>query len=152
MPTYIERQVAHTLREFSRLTRLVQTLFIAGPCADSRSLDADRPRLPGTAKWFANSAHRAIACRSPPCQRGETFRSSFIMKSLISHATLNAGARKCRGKKGAPGAILTFSLWTAERLRVKPEQISCRNKPLFVIAKSRALHACFAVTTMALWK
>jgi len=72
------------------------------------------------------------------------------MKSLTSARDLNA-ARRQTAEEEARLRDSNVSLWTAERLRVSLSN-KLQNKALFVIANSRALHACPRQTTTARWR
>jgi len=125
--TYIDRQVAHTLRD-SLVNALVQTLFIAGLALVLVRWTLTGP-LTRTAKWLRTL--RTGQSHAPPSlPEGELFDQ---LHHEVTHLARDLNAARATAEEEARLRDSNVSLWTAERLRVSLSN-KLQNKPLFVIA------------------
>jgi trehalose-6-phosphate synthase len=125
--TYIDRQVAHTLRD-SLVNALVQTLFIAGLALVLVRWTLTGP-LTRTAKWLRTL--RTGQSHAPPSlPEGELFDQ---LHHEVTHLARDLNAARASAEEEARLRDSNVSLWTAERLRVSLSN-KLQNKPLFVIA------------------
>jgi len=125
--TYIDQQVAHTLRD-SLVNALVQTLLIT-----LLALILVRWTLTGpltrTAKWLRTL--RTGQSHAPPSfPEGELFDQ---LHHEVTHLARDLSAARATAEEEARLRDTNDSLWTAERLRVSLSS-KLQNKPLFVIA------------------
>jgi trehalose 6-phosphate synthase len=125
--TYIDRQVAHTLRD-SLVNAAVQTLFITGLALVLVRWTLTGP-LTRTAKWLRTL--RTGQSHSPPSlPEGELFDQ---LHHEVTHLARDLNAARATAEEEARLRDSNVSLWTAERLRVSLSN-KLQNKPLFVIA------------------
>jgi trehalose 6-phosphate synthase len=125
--TYIDRQVAHTLRD-SLVNAAVQTLFITGLALILVRWTLTGP-LTRTAKWLRTL--RTGQSHSPPSlPEGELFDQ---LHHEVTHLARDLNAARATAEEEARLRDSNVSLWTAERLRVSLSN-KLQNKPLFVIA------------------
>jgi trehalose 6-phosphate synthase len=125
--TYIDRQVAHTLRD-SLVNALVQTLLIAGLALILVRWTLTGP-LTRTAKWLRTL--RTGQSHAPPSlPEGELFDQ---LHHEVTHLARDLSAARATAEEEARLRDSNVSLWTAERLRVSLSN-KLQNKPLFVIA------------------
>jgi len=125
--TYIDRQVAHTLRD-SLVNALVQTLFIAGLALILVRWTLTGP-LTRTAKWLRTL--RTGQSHAPPSlPEGELFDQ---LHHEVTYLARDLSAARATAEEEARLRDSNVSLWTAERLRVSLSN-KLQNKPLFVIA------------------
>ena len=125
--TYIDRQVAHTLRD-SLVNALVQTLFIGGLALVLVRWTLTGP-LTRTAKWLRTL--RTGQSQTPPSlPEGELFDQ---LHHEVTHLARDLNAARATADQEARLRDTNASLWTAERLRVSLSN-KLQNKPLFVIA------------------
>jgi trehalose-6-phosphate synthase len=125
--TYIDSQVAHTLRD-SLVNALVQTLLIAGLAFILVRWTLTGP-LTRTAKWLRTL--RTGQSHAPPSlPEGELFDQ---LHHEVTHLARDLSAARATAEEEARLRDTNASLWTAERLRVSLSH-KLRNKPLFVIA------------------
>ncbi len=125
--TYIDQQVAHTLRD-SLVNALVQTLLVT-----LLALILVRWTLTGplarTAKWLRTL--RTGQSHAPPSlPQGEVFDQ---LHHEVTHLARDLNAARATAEEEARLRDTNDSLWTAERLRVSLSS-KLQNKPLFVIA------------------
>ena len=125
--TYIERQVAHTLRD-SLVSALVQTVFIAALALILIRWTLTGP-LARTAKWLRTL--RTGQSHTPPLlPEGEVFDQ---LHHEVTHLARDLNAARASAEEEARLRDTGASLWTAERLRVSLSN-KLQNKPLFVVA------------------
>jgi trehalose-6-phosphate synthase len=125
--TYIDRQVAHTLRD-SLVNALVQTLLITGLALILVRWTLTGP-LTRTAKWLRTL--RTGQSHAPPSlPEGELFDQ---LHHEVTHLARDLSAARASAEEEARLRNTNASLWTAERLRVSLSN-KLQNKPLFVIA------------------
>ena len=125
--TYIDRQVAHTLRD-SLVNALIQTLLIAGLALVLVRWTFTGP-LTRTAKWLRTL--RTGQSHAPPSlPEGELFDQ---LHHEVTHLARDLNAARASAEEEARLRDTNASLWTAERLRVSLSN-KLQNKPLFVIA------------------
>ena len=125
--TYIDRQVAHTLRD-SLVNALVQTLLITGLALILVRWTLTGP-LNRTAKWLRTL--RTGQSHAPPSlPEGELFDQ---LHHEVTHLARDLSAARASAEEEARLRNTNASLWTAERLRVSLSN-KLQNKPLFVIA------------------
>ena len=125
--SYIDRQVAHTLRD-SLVNALVQTLFIAGLALILVRWTLTGP-LTRTAKWLRTL--RTGQSHAPPSlPEGELFDQ---LHHEVTHLARDLSAARATAEEEARLRDSNVSLWTAERLRVSLSN-KLQNKPLFVVA------------------
>ncbi|HLZ90598.1 MAG TPA: trehalose-6-phosphate synthase [Candidatus Acidoferrum sp.] len=125
--TYIDRQVAHTLRD-SLVNALIQTLLIAGLALVLVRWTFTGP-LTRTAKWLRTL--RTGQSHAPPSlPEGELFDQ---LHHEVTHLARDLNAARASAEEEARLRDTNASLWTAERLRVSLTN-KLQNKPLFVIA------------------
>jgi alpha,alpha-trehalose-phosphate synthase [UDP-forming] len=125
--TYIDRQVAHTLRD-SLVNALVQTLFIAGLALILVRWTLTGP-LTRTAKWL-RTLRTGQSHAAPSLPEGELFDQ---LHHEVTHLARDLNAARATAEEEARLRNSNVSLWTAERLRVSLSN-KLQNKPLFVIA------------------
>jgi alpha,alpha-trehalose-phosphate synthase [UDP-forming] len=125
--TYIDRQVAHTLRD-SLVNALVQTLFIAGLALILVRWTLTGP-LTRTAKWL-RTLRTGQSHAAPSLPEGELFDQ---LHHEVTHLARDLNAARASAEEEARLRDSNVSLWTAERLRVSLSN-KLQNKPLFVIA------------------
>jgi alpha,alpha-trehalose-phosphate synthase [UDP-forming] len=125
--TYIDQQVAHTLRD-SLVNALVQTLLVA-----LLALILVRWTLTGplarTAKWL-RTLRTGQSPAPPSLPQGEVFDQ---LHHEVTHLARDLNAARASAEEEARLRDTNDSLWTAERLRVSMSS-KLQNKPLFVIA------------------
>jgi trehalose-6-phosphate synthase len=125
--TYIDQQVAHTLRD-SLVNALVQTLLVA-----LLALILVRWTLTGplarTAKWL-RTLRTGQSPVPPSLPHGEVFDQ---LHHEVTHLARDLNAARATAEEEARLRDTNDSLWTAERLRVSLSS-KLQNKPLFVIA------------------
>jgi trehalose-6-phosphate synthase len=125
--TYIDQQVAHTLRD-SLVNALVQTLLVA-----LLALILVRWTLTGplarTAKWL-RTLRTGQSPVPPSLPQGEVFDQ---LHHEVTHLARDLSAARATAEEEARLRDTNDSLWTAERLRVSLSS-KLQNKPLFVIA------------------
>jgi alpha,alpha-trehalose-phosphate synthase [UDP-forming] len=126
--TYIDKQVAHTLRD-SLVNALVQTLFIALLALVLVRWTMTGP-LTRTAKWLRTLRMGSHAHAPPALPEGELFDQ---IHHEVTHLARDLNAARAVAEEEARLRESNASLWTAERLRVSLGN-KLRNKPLFVIA------------------
>ncbi|HXN50310.1 MAG TPA: trehalose-6-phosphate synthase [Candidatus Acidoferrum sp.] len=125
--TYIDRQVAHTVRD-SLVSALVQTLLITGLALVLVRWTLTGP-LTRTAKWLRTL--RTGQSHAPPSlPEGELFDQ---LHHEVTHLARDLSAARATAEEEARLRNTNASLWTAERLRVSLSN-KLQNKPLFVIA------------------
>src|ERR1700687_2029497 len=125
--TYIDRQVAHTVRD-SLVSALVQTLLITGLALVLVRWTLTGP-LTRTAKWLRTL--RTGQSHAPPSlPEGELFDQ---LHHEVTHLARDLSAARATAEEEARLRNTNASLWTAERLRVSLSH-KLKNKPLFVIA------------------
>jgi len=125
--TYIDRQVAHTLRD-SLVNALVQTVLITGLALILVRWTLTGP-LTRTAKWLRTL--RTGQSHAPPSlPEGELFDQ---LHHEVTHLARDLSAARASAEEEARLRDTNASLWTAERLRVSLSN-KLQNKPLFVIA------------------
>ncbi len=125
--TYIDQQVAHTLRD-SLVNALVQTLLVA-----LLALILVRWTLTGplarTAKWL-RTLRTGQSPAPPSLPQGEVFDQ---LHHEVTHLARDLNAARASAEEEARLRDTHDSLWTAERLRVSMSS-KLQSKPLFVIA------------------
>lgn len=125
--TYIDQQVAHTLRD-SLVNALVQTLLIT-----LLALILVRWTLTGpltrTAKWI-RTLRTGQSHATPSLPEGELFDQ---LHHEVTHLARDLNAARATAEEEARLRDSNDSLWTAERLRVSLSS-KLKTKPLFVIA------------------
>jgi trehalose-6-phosphate synthase len=125
--TYIDQQVAHTLRD-SLVNALVQTLLVT-----LLALILVRWTLTGplarTAKWL-RTLRTGQSPAPPSLPAGEVFDQ---FHHEVTHLARDLNAARATAEEEARLRDTNDSLWTAERLRVSLSS-KLQNKPLFVIA------------------
>jgi trehalose-6-phosphate synthase len=125
--TYIERQVAYTMRD-SLVNALVQTLLIAGLALILVRWTLTGP-LTRTAKWLRTL--RTGQSHTPPSlPEGELFDQ---LHHEVTHLARDLNAARASAEEEARLRDSNASLWTAERLRVSLSN-KLQNKPLYVVA------------------
>jgi trehalose-6-phosphate synthase len=125
--TYIDRQVAHTLRD-SLVNALVQTLLITGLALILVRWTLTGP-LTRTAKWL-RTLRTGQSPAPPSLPEGELFDQ---LHHEVTHLARDLNAARASAEEEARLRNTNASLWTAERLRVSLSN-KLQNKPLFVIA------------------
>ena len=124
---YIDRQVAHTLRD-SLLNALVQTIFIT-----ALAFILVRWKLTGpisrTAKWL-RILRTGQTYAPPSLPEGEIFDQ---LHHEVTHLARDLNEARATAEEEARLRDSHASVWTAERLRVSLSS-KLQNKPLFVIA------------------
>jgi trehalose-6-phosphate synthase len=125
--TYIDRQVAHTLRD-SLVNALVQTVFITGLALILVRWTLTGP-LTRTAKWL-RTLRTGQSHAAPSLPEGELFDQ---LHHEVTHLARDLNAARATAEEEARLRESNMSLWTAERLRVSLSN-KLQNKPLFVIA------------------
>src|ERR1700722_14514766 len=128
--SYIDRQVAHTLRD-SLVNALVQTLFIAGLALILVRWTLTGP-LTRTAKWLRTLRTGQSGTLNPPpaLPQGELFDQ---IHREVTHLARDLNAARATAEEEARLRESNVSLWTAERLRVSLAG-KLQNKPLFVVS------------------
>src|SRR5215467_4229728 len=125
--SYIDRQVAHTLRD-ALLTALIQTLLITGLALLLVRWTFTGP-LNKTAKWI-RALRTSHASPPPPPLKHE------IMDQLhheVTHLARDLHSARAAAEEEARLRESNVSLWTAERLRVSLRN-RLQEKPLFVVS------------------
>jgi trehalose-6-phosphate synthase len=125
--TYIDRQVAHTLRD-SLVNALVQTILITGLALILVRWTLTGP-LTRTAKWL-RTLRTGQSHAAPSLPEGELFDQ---LHHEVTHLARDLNAARASAEEEARLRDTNASLWTAERLRVSLSN-KLQNKPLFVIA------------------
>jgi trehalose 6-phosphate synthase len=126
--TYIDLQVAHTLRD-SLVNAFVQTLFIAALAFILVRWNLTGP-LTRTSKWLRTLRTGHQPSTPPALPEGELFDQ---LHHEVTHLARDLNAARATAEEEARLRESNASLWTAERLRVSLSN-KLQNKPLFVIA------------------
>jgi len=124
---YIDRQVAHTLRD-SLLTALIQTSLITGLALILVRVTFTAP-LNRTATWI-RALRTSHVSPPPPPLKGE------IMDQLhheVTHLARDLHSARAAAEEEARLRESNASLWTAERLRVSLRN-RLQEKPLFLVS------------------
>jgi trehalose 6-phosphate synthase len=125
--TFIDRQVAHTLRD-SLVNALVQTLLITGLALVLVRWTLTGP-LTRTAKWL-RTLRTGQSHAAPSLPEGELFDQ---LHHEVTHLARDLNAARATAEEEARLRDTNVSLWTAGRLRVSLSN-KLQNKPLFVVA------------------
>ena len=126
--SYIEAQVAHTLRD-ALLNALIQTLLISLLAIALVRWTFTAP-LARTAKWLHSLREGQTHHAPPAAPEGEIFDQ---LHQEVKHLALDLTAARASAEEEARLRDSNASVWTAERLRVSLRN-KLQEKPLFVVS------------------
>ena len=129
--SYIDVQVAHTLRDFARECASVQTILITGLALVLVRWTFMRP-LKRTAHWLRTlRTGGANGAKAPPgLPQGEIFDQ---LHQEVTHLAQDLNTARATAEEEARLRDTGASLWTAERLRVSLQN-KLHQTPLFVVS------------------